>query len=256
MDNVPITAGSGTTIAADEIAGAYYQRIKLTHGADGTATDASAAAPLPVEDSNSDDLLVAAEALAAAVAGTEVQVDIVAALPAGTNNIGEVDVASIAAGENLIGLVGASDIVVTVTPTCDTSAYASGDLIFDSTEVAAAVRANGGHCVLHSVVVHDKADQGVAMTLVLLNANTDMGTLNSAPDPDDTEAGTIIGWIPVAASDYFDVGASDVACIRNIGLGLKAGAATTSIWIAGVNGTGTPTFGASDLVISLYFMRA
>ena len=163
---------------------------------------------------------------------------------------------SIAAGENLIGLVGASDIVVTVTPTCDTSAYASGDLIFDSTEVAAAVRANGGHCVLHSVVVHDKADQGVAMTLVLLNANTDMGTLNSAPDPDDTEAGTIIGWIPVATSDYFDVGASDVACIRNIGLGLKAGAATTSIWIAGVNGTGTPTFGASDLVISLYFMRA
>ena len=175
---------------------------------------------------------------------------------AGTVNIGDVDVASIAAGENLIGLVGASDIVVTVTPTCDTSAYASGDLIFDSTEVAAAVRANGGHCVLHSVVVHDKADQGVAFTLVFLNANTDMGTLNSAPDPDDTEAGTIIGWIPVAASDYIDVGASKVACVRNIGLGLKAGAATTSLWIAGVNGTGTPTYGSSDLVISLYLMRA
>lgn len=37
------------------------------------------------------------------VSGSEAQVDIVAALPAGTNNIGDVDVASIAAGTNLIG---------------------------------------------------------------------------------------------------------------------------------------------------------
>ena len=163
---------------------------------------------------------------------------------------------AVAAGETLIGLVGAPDIAVTVTPTCDTNAYASGDLIFDSTAVANAVRAVGGHCVLHSVTVHDKADQGAAFTLVLLNAATDMGTLNSAPDADDTEAGTIIGWVPIATTDYIDVGASKVACVRGIGLGLKAGAATTSLYVAGINGTGTPTFGASDLVITLFFMRS
>lgn len=39
------------------------------------------------------------------VSGSEAQVDIVAALPAGTNNIGDVDVASIAAGDNNIGNV-------------------------------------------------------------------------------------------------------------------------------------------------------
>ena len=55
--------------------------------------------------------------LAAAVAGTEMQVDVVGALPAGTNaigklaansgvDIGDVDVTSIAAGSNLIGNVG------------------------------------------------------------------------------------------------------------------------------------------------------
>jgi hypothetical protein len=44
--------------------------------------------------------------LAGAVSGTEVQVDVVAALPAGNNNIGDVDVASIAAGTNSIGNVG------------------------------------------------------------------------------------------------------------------------------------------------------
>ena len=47
-DNVAITAGSGTSIATDDIGGAHYQRIKLATGADGTAADVSAAAPLPV----------------------------------------------------------------------------------------------------------------------------------------------------------------------------------------------------------------
>lgn len=44
-------------------------------------------------------------ALAGTVSGTELQVDIVASLPAGTNNIGDVDIASIAAGDNNIGNV-------------------------------------------------------------------------------------------------------------------------------------------------------
>lgn len=181
----------------------------------------------------------------------------VLSIAAGDNNIGNVDIASaLPAGENLIGLVGASDIVVTVTPTLDTNAYASGDLLFDSTEVAAAVRANGGHAILESVTIIDKADQGVAFTLLLANAATDFGTLNSAPDPDDTEAATVIGWVPVATTDYVDLGAARVACIRNIGLLLKAGAATTSVYIAGVNGTGTPTYAASDLVFQLGFLRS
>ncbi len=41
-DNVSITAGSGTTIAADDVGGAYYQRVKLSLGPDGTVADAIA----------------------------------------------------------------------------------------------------------------------------------------------------------------------------------------------------------------------
>lgn len=37
-DNVAITAGSGTSIAADDISSVMYQRIKVVAGADGTAT--------------------------------------------------------------------------------------------------------------------------------------------------------------------------------------------------------------------------
>ncbi len=153
-------------------------------------------------------------------------------------------------------IVGSPDLAVTVTPTLDTNAYASGDLLFDSTAVAAAVREAGGHCLLESVTIIDKADQGVAFTILIANAATDFGAPNSAPDPDDTEAATVIGWVPVATADYVDLGTSKVACIRNIGLLLKAAAASTSLYIAGVNGTGTPTYAASDLVITLGFLRS
>lgn len=51
-DNVSITAGSGTTIAADDIGGVLHQRVKLSQGADGAATDVSAAAPLNVTLAN------------------------------------------------------------------------------------------------------------------------------------------------------------------------------------------------------------
>jgi hypothetical protein len=43
-DNIAITAGSGTNVAADDIASVFYQRVKLSLGADGTAVDAVAGA--------------------------------------------------------------------------------------------------------------------------------------------------------------------------------------------------------------------
>lgn len=38
-DGVAITAGSGTTIATDDIGGVHYQRVKRSVGVDGTAAD-------------------------------------------------------------------------------------------------------------------------------------------------------------------------------------------------------------------------
>lgn len=49
-DNVAITAGSGTVIAADDISSVFYQRVKMTWGPDGTANDANLATPLPVSN--------------------------------------------------------------------------------------------------------------------------------------------------------------------------------------------------------------
>lgn len=155
--------------------------------------------------------------------------------------------------ENTIRL---PDAVITITPTCDTNAYASGDLIFDSTEITGAVRGLGGTAILQSVVLYDAADQKVAMTLVFANAATDFGTLNSAPDPDDTECLTVIGHVAIATTDYLDLGGASVACIRNLGLTMKAAATTTSLWVAAVNGTGTPTYAASSLVLQIGLLRS
>ena len=46
-DNVGYTPGTGATIATDDIGGVQFQRIKVTTGGDGVATDVSASAPMP-----------------------------------------------------------------------------------------------------------------------------------------------------------------------------------------------------------------
>lgn len=87
-DNVTANAGAGgATFASDDIGGVQYPRSKVVWGVDGAAVDASASNPLPTVQTG--------------------------ALPAGTNNIGDVDVLSIAAGDNNIGNV---DIVTVPAP--------------------------------------------------------------------------------------------------------------------------------------------
>lgn len=50
-DNVTLP-GTDEIVAADEVSGAKYQRVKLAQGADGSATDVSSAAPLQVSLAN------------------------------------------------------------------------------------------------------------------------------------------------------------------------------------------------------------
>lgn len=51
-DNILVSQGVGTTIATDDIGGVQYQRVKLSQGSDGSATDVSSAAPLQVTLAN------------------------------------------------------------------------------------------------------------------------------------------------------------------------------------------------------------
>jgi len=48
-DNIQVTQGTGTTMATDDIGSVQYPRVKVSWGVDGSAVDASATNPLPVD---------------------------------------------------------------------------------------------------------------------------------------------------------------------------------------------------------------
>lgn len=56
-DNIGYTPGSGATVAADEIGGVLYQRMKPVVGVDGVAVDVSNDNPMPLVANQTDDLL-------------------------------------------------------------------------------------------------------------------------------------------------------------------------------------------------------
>jgi hypothetical protein len=64
-DNVGYTPGAGATIAADDIGGVLYQRVKMIHGANGIAHETADNNPLPVKVV--DELVEAIEAMRMAI---------------------------------------------------------------------------------------------------------------------------------------------------------------------------------------------
>lgn len=126
-DNVDITAGSGTTIATDDVSGVQFQKIKLDLGGDGASSplvrgQQAKASCIPVTLASDEDALAVTDnggSLTVDNGGTfAVQVD--AALPAGTNaigklaansgvDIGDVDVTSVVPGTGATSLGKAVD---------------------------------------------------------------------------------------------------------------------------------------------------
>jgi len=115
-DNIAVTEGSGKDVATDDVGGKQYQRIKLDLGTDGAAAPALAGAgavatgvqrvtlasddPAVVDlaaievllgtmDADTGAIKTAVELIDNAISGSEMQVDIVASIPAGTNAIGK-----------------------------------------------------------------------------------------------------------------------------------------------------------------------
>lgn len=196
-DNVAITAGTGTSIAADDVSSVFYQKVKLDVGGDGATLPVSATAnAIPVK---------------------------------------------------------ALDDVITIDATVDTNALAEGDVAFATQEVAGFSTAADITSILQSVVVQDPDDQGIGIDLIFFNANTSLGTENSAPDIDDTELLTVIGRVQVGAGSFYDLGANRVACVYGIGLPMKAGTGG-SIWMAGI-ARGAPTYAGGHLYIKLGILR-
>ena len=186
-----------------------------------------------------------------------------AALPAGTNaigklaansgvDIGDVDVLSIAAGENHIGEFGSAGTLLEVTLSLDTSAYADGDVMADTQTVTSAFRVAAGRAILQSVTVIDEDDVGQTFDIIFLDTSNSLGTENAAPNISDANARTILGRVRVESSEYIDLGGVKIANKNGVGLFLKGAAASTSLYVGTIiRGAGTYTASGVRLRLGL-----
>lgn len=156
--------------------------------------------------------------------------------------------AGLAAGSEVIGLVGTPGDVIQVALSLDTSAYADGDVLADLQEVANFVRANGGRAIIQSITVLDKDDQGIAMDLFVSPLAVTLGTENSGPSISDANAEGLQHICRVEAGDYLDLGGCRIATKRGLGVTVEAGAATRSMYVGAIT-RGAPTHSAAGIVL-------
>lgn len=262
-DNITAPA-SGAILATDEINSVHYPRTKLAFGPDGTATDVSASAPLPVtgtfwqatqpvslvsqplpSGASTDATLAAASAKLPASLGPKLGSASLSIAPATDATF------ALAASESVVGAVAGMADLIDVTLSLNTSgAYASGDVLADTQAVTNAVRINGGQARLDSIMVIDEDDQGQAFDLVFLSANNSLGTENSAVSISDASARDILGFVSVAAEDFIDLGGVKVASLKNVGLMVEAVSGSRIIYVAAIS-RGTGTYSASGVRLRL-----
>jgi hypothetical protein len=145
--------------------------------------------------------------------------------------------------------------ILDVTPVCDTSAYASGDTLFDRITCGTVARRNGDTVVLESVIILDVDDQAAAeMDLYFLDSDVTLGTANAAPSISDANAAKIVGHLNIPSSAFKDLGGCKIACMRGVDLSMKTDAASQILYVAGVT-QGTPTQTAGGIKLKLSFRR-
>lgn len=176
------------------------------------------------------------------------------ATPAGSNIIGKVSLDQTTPGTTDRATVGKTTYI-DVTLSLDTSAYAAGDLLADTQAIANMTRVADLGGVLQTIQIIDKDDQGAAFDIYFLDANNTFGTENSAPSITDANAAAIFGKVSVATTDYTDLGGVRVATISNCGLAVKPVSGTNGGYLAVINGSGTPTFTASGVVLRLGILQ-
>ena len=145
-DDVDITAGSGTSIATDDIGGRHFQRVKVTFGADGTANDVESTTtnPLPVTTGTpgtaATDLAKAADS---AAGGTDTGIAILAVRDDALTTLTPVDGDYVPMRTNSTGALWVDTGTVTVTGTV-TIQDGGGSITVDSADLSTIAGAVSG----------------------------------------------------------------------------------------------------------------
>lgn len=143
-----------------------------------------------------------------------------------------------------------------IVPVLDTGIYATGEVLFDFTEMVGFFKAGGG-AEIKSVTVIDQSDQGVAMDLYIARAAGVLGPLNAVPNISDAAdiAAQVELLTSIAVGDYKDLGGLKQATKVALSLPVQAVAGGTSLWLGGITQGGTPTYLVNSLQIMIGFQN-
>jgi hypothetical protein len=213
-DNIVLDAGSGgSTLATDDVGGVHYQIAKLAYGALNTANVVTSTAtnPLPVALSDTDNAVLdniqtAVQLIDNAISGSEMQVDVVAALPTGSNTIGEIT-------------IGTATTAATDLAKAEDAVHSSGDvgvmsLAVRNDSLAALAGADGDYAPLQvnatgALFIQEGAalDVSAATITVASHAVTNTGTFATQAT---LQAGT-------AAFGKLAAGTAEIGNVKNAG---------------------------------------
>ncbi len=154
--------------------------------------------------------------------------------------------------------------VIRVTPTLDTSAYSTGDVLFNSVEIPEAVLGNAGCSKLLNMYVVNQNVDTIDVNFFFSENSMTIGTINATADISDAniEAGNILGSMKLDADQSVTGGFDNARVSMVFGGGgasestnpllLQAAAGSTSVYVAGIITDGTPTFAADDIDLVLH----
>lgn len=212
-DNVPITAGTGTDVATDDVGGAHYQRIKISNG------EADSAVHLGVYAED--------EAFTGGDTGL-VSLAVRGDAPANTSGTdGDYEPLQVSGGflwvrNRVVGARCQTDI----TRPSDTTAYAVNDCLSDSTSAPtsggftfnAAARVSGGAGIIRGYTVctsNDPATTLIGEIFVFTTSVTNVND-NAAFVISDSEVKTLVAKLPFNLEDVGNNG-----FYQNHGLSIK-----------------------------------
>lgn len=148
-------------------------------------------------------------------------------------------------------------VVISIAPTLDTNAYATGDGMGPAIEIPNCVDNPGDTATLTSIMTLDKIKQKPAMDLLFFSDKPAIASAdNAALDITDAEMNSkFLGAVSLAAADFKDLSASSYQSVKLLGLKLKGTKSAdnpngTSCW-AVLQSRGSPTYGVSDLTFKL-----
>lgn len=243
-DNVPITAGSGTDIASDDVGGVHYQKVKQ---AVGVADSAVMIGHLEDAAHTSGDggimALGVRQDSAAALAGADADYMPMIFDAQGRQWVRPAPVQT----------------RIQITPTITTSAYASGDVIGGSSAsiaLANAARVSGGSGLVQSILVLDRTQaQRAAMDIMFFDRSVTAAADNAAVATSDADMAYCLGIIPIGPYNQAFPGTplNSFSTLVNVGLPFVLNGTDLHIVIVS---RGTPTYVAStDLTFTFIILQ-